>query len=462
MIEAINSTAGGFYGAHEELLRAIALQVGDRLLPDLIQHMVKQSDDDTGMDDTEMADIREVLAAEYDSVARPGERASHAAVEAESSAALRRSVAHHARVASSAGATAAMLTSALPLGHHLGRREEPVWPSVEPLDEATLFTLPRGWAMEHVLEWDVDFLDLEPTELMQLAATIFRHSGVLDAFHVPAAVLAAFLAEVCSRYPPNPYHNFSHGVHVLHGAYLQARAGTGAHAAPLTLLELFALLVAAIGHDLEHPGVTNAFLTRTHAPLAIEHNDRSVLESHHAATTFHVLARPSCALFATLEEWQKHEVRELIIATILATDMAHHSEMVSELSQHAAGYHGAAAAAIAPRDVLRTFCHVADLANAALAWDLAEPWSVRVGAEAVAQSVEEHRLGLKLPKTAKLVPYTREELAARQLVFIDDWVRPLYKCAAILFPGAKARLQQIERNREACKKIIAGMNLTTL
>ena len=143
-----------------------------------------------------------------------------------------------------------------------------------------------------------------------------------------------------------------------------------------------------------------------------------------------------------------------MIGAILATDMAHHTAMVCELSQHAAGQHGGAAAAIPARDVLRTFLHVADLGNAALEWELAEAWSVRVGAEAVAQSVEEVRLGLPLPKTAKLVPYSRGELAARQLVFIDDWVRPLYTVAAILFPGARSRLRQIEANREECKSLL--------
>lgn len=60
-----------------------------------------------------------------------------------------------------------------------------------------------------------------------------------------------------------------------------------------------------------------------------------------------------------------------------------------------------------------------------------------------------------LPSGAKLGKHTREELAARQLVFIDDWVHPLFKVAAMLFPGARSRLRQIELNREECKAIMA-------
>ena len=52
------------------------------------------------------------------------------------------------------------------------------------------------------------------------------------------------------------------------------RAGVGKRAAPLSQLQIFALLVAAIGHDLEHPGLTNAYLVRSRAPLATRYNDK--------------------------------------------------------------------------------------------------------------------------------------------------------------------------------------------
>ena len=235
----------------------------------------------------------------------------------------------------------------------------------------------------------------------------------------------------------------------MHGAYLHVLAGTGEHARLLSPLEVLALLTAAIGHDVEHPGVTNAFLSQTHAPLAVLYNDRSVLENHHAATTFHILSKPNSQFLGTLSEAQYRECRELIVATILATDMAHHKSMVTELSQHAAGQ-----APMPPVDVLRALCHLSDLGNVVLSWQFAKQWAAAIGAEIVSQSLVEQSLGFEPTSSTKLVPYTEEELAARQLVFIDDWVWPLYKVAAILFPGAKNRLAELERNREACKKVL--------
>ena len=54
------------------------------------------------------------------------------------------------------------------------------------------------------------------------------------------------------------------------------------------ILEL-SLYLSAIAHDYEHPGVTNDFLVRTKHPLAMCHNDKSVLENHHASAAYQVL-----------------------------------------------------------------------------------------------------------------------------------------------------------------------------
>ncbi|KAG1058367.1 hypothetical protein G6F42_028706 [Rhizopus arrhizus] len=53
--------------------------------------------------------------------------------------------------------------------------------------------------------------------------------------------------------------------------------------------DVFALLIAAIGHDAAHPGVNNMFLINSSNPLATLYNDRSVLESLHSMTLFQLL-----------------------------------------------------------------------------------------------------------------------------------------------------------------------------
>jgi len=49
------------------------------------------------------------------------------------------------------------------------------------------------------------------------------------------------------------------------------------------LLETVSSLIAAGIHDVDHPGVNNFYLVNTKSPLAVVYNDKSVLESYHAA-----------------------------------------------------------------------------------------------------------------------------------------------------------------------------------
>ena len=104
----------------------------------------------------------------------------------------------------------------------------------------------------------------------------------------------------------------------------------------VALSAFLSLLISAICHDIDHPGVSNQFLINTSAPLAICYNDNSVLENHHAATTFTILSDPANNLLALLTLEQRREARQLICKTILSTDMAHHSDMVKSLTALAA------------------------------------------------------------------------------------------------------------------------------
>lgn len=55
-------------------------------------------------------------------------------------------------------------------------------------------------------------------------------------------------------------------------------------------LEVFAALVAAAVHDVDHPGRSNHFLIETSDDLAVLYNDNSVLENHHLAVAFKIMA----------------------------------------------------------------------------------------------------------------------------------------------------------------------------
>lgn len=140
------------------------------------------------------------------------------------------------------------------------------------------------------------------------------------------------------------YHNFRHACDVLQATfYFLLQIGAlppypqvkeGITAAPtqgigmiLAPFEALTLLVAAIGHDVGHPGVNNLFLQTLNAPLAQLYNDRSVLESFHCAAYSQILRRYWPAAF------QSAPMRKLMIDIILATDMGSHTIYMADLTK---------------------------------------------------------------------------------------------------------------------------------
>jgi hypothetical protein len=137
------------------------------------------------------------------------------------------------------------------------------------------------------------------------------------------------------------YHNFRHVVDVLQALFqFLVRIGillpypsdsrsTFTPKSPIARLlrpfDALTLLISAIGHDVGHPGVNNAFLVALNAPLAQLYNDRSVLESFHCAAYSQILRRYWPKAFSDAA------MRKLMINNILATDMGLHFKYMSDL-----------------------------------------------------------------------------------------------------------------------------------
>ncbi|RCK55848.1 3',5'-cyclic-nucleotide phosphodiesterase 2 [Candida viswanathii] len=164
----------------------------------------------------------------------------------------------------------------------------------------------------------------------------------------------------------NPFHNFRHAVDVLQACFhfvirlgslppfkqfltdpevefeaqsdgttelVASKDKLDNNIAHLNPTQTLALLIAALGHDVGHPGTTNDFMIKYNAPMALLFNDRSVLESYHSSVFINkVLAVCWPSLLAKkIDTKTELTVRNLIISSILATDMGEHNEYVNRL-----------------------------------------------------------------------------------------------------------------------------------
>lgn len=98
----------------------------------------------------------------------------------------------------------------------------------------------------------------------------------------------------------------------------------------LSDLQIMAGFLAALLHDVAHPGVNNNFLVGMKHEKALRYNDTNILENHHCAQAFKILLDPKNDLFELLSEAQYWNVRSIITRMILATDVANHFSNIME------------------------------------------------------------------------------------------------------------------------------------
>lgn len=208
------------------------------------------------------------------------------------------------------------------------------------------------------------------------------------------------------------------------------------------------LLITAIGHDVGHPGVNNAFLVTLNAPLAQLYNDRSVLESFHCAAYSQILRRHWPSVFGGIE------MRQLMISSILATDMGLHFDYMKKLGwlqeklHESGGTQGWNGRVIQEYRTLACSLLIkcADISNVARTFDVAARWTMILTDEFSRQASMETDLGIP---TALFAPPVREtiELGQSQIGFINIFAFPLFQGVADIMPAMGFCVDELMRNK---------------
>lgn len=290
--------------------------------------------------------------------------------------------------------------------------------------------------------WDFSCLDLSNTDIFLSVTVIFRTFGFLETFHVESDTFATFLSHVASHYRPNPFHNLQHAFQVTHATYSIVRRACGAYFSPV---DIFAMLIAALCHDIDHPGNNNDFEVKSVSQMALTHNDDAVLERHHCRVTFIILGHEAANILENLPRDTFLRVRRLIIHCILATDMAKHfgtCKAVESLSRrHLAG----------KRYVLMAVVlHAADLSGQALPYEQAVRWGMRVLTEFQNQAKSEAEL--KVPVDSYMTNlHQMKTRVTVQMNFINYVLRPIWLPLATLCPELRVYADTLERNFDSYK-----------
>jgi len=284
-----------------------------------------------------------------------------------------------------------------------------------------------------------------PDELLVLSYEMFVEMRLVDEFQIVGDTLKNFLITVRQNYHDNPFHNWYHGFSVLHFCYLSLRLLTNA-SEYLTQQDVLALMVASLCHDIDHPGNTNSFEINTGSELALIHNDLSVLENHHAYTTFRILRHSSTNFLCNLRKDTFQSLKKSIVGGIMATDMLRHFTECRALDEREAMNPFNIQIPNDRQTVINLLVHSADLSAQCFPTPIASVWEERITREFEHQAAKEKALGIPVAEFMQNLsnPVLRRQ---NQVNFIEVVLIPWWRATTRLFPGFKACYKNLLVNR---------------
>lgn len=181
---------------------------------------------------------------------------------------------------------------------------------------------------EKTRSFDFNSLLMSSQEMLVHWFIMFQEFDLLAKYKIPPETLRDFFLTVHNAYRCNTYHNFNHAMDVAQFSFAMF-VQSDILQEKMTNLDILACLLLGLAHDMDHPGVNNAFLVKTRDPVAILYNDQSVLENAHAASLFLMFHnKPTCNVLANIHGADYVQIRKIVLRGILATDMARHFALI--------------------------------------------------------------------------------------------------------------------------------------
>jgi len=313
-----------------------------------------------------------------------------------------------------------------------------------------------GIPQELVNSYAFNCIELSKQQRMTLAIFDIAHFHEMGEGFITGpedeAVLRKFVGSVEAQYLPNPFHNFAHAADVTHYVARVMRMMSSEDF--LTELEQYSLLIAAVGHDIGHPGVNNGFLAEVGHELALQYNDCAPLENMHCAKLYGIATAKDTDVFGTLTKEQYKESRACVIESILHTDMMVHQAMVKELQMtwevngeifnNRGDPQKAMLSQLAEADLfnqgttkmmtMQCILHSADVSNPCRSWECSQAWAWCVLEEFFAQGDQEKMLGVPVQFLNDRDKLNRPN---SQIGFLEFMIAPFFVAQVRLWPALK-------------------------
>uniref|UniRef100_A0A8C8JZN7 Phosphodiesterase n=1 Tax=Oncorhynchus tshawytscha TaxID=74940 RepID=A0A8C8JZN7_ONCTS len=281
--------------------------------------------------------------------------------------------------------------------------------------------------------------DSTPTAVISM----FEDMGFINTYKINMNTLARFCLMVKRGYRDPPYHNWMHAFSVSHFCYLLCKNLELSNY--LEDIEMFALFVSCMCHDLDHRGTNNSFQVASKSVLAgLYSSEGSVLERHHFAQAIAILNTQGCNIFEKFSRKDYQRMLDLMRDIILATDLAHHLRILKDLQKMAdVGYNTKE-----PQHHNLLLCLImtsCDLSDQTKDWKTTWKIAGLIYKEFFSQGDLEKAMG---NRPSEMMDREKAYIPELQTGFMEHIAMPIYKLLQDLFPRSAELYDTVASNRE--------------
>ena len=277
---------------------------------------------------------------------------------------------------------------------------------------------------ENVNTFEFDAINIDECFVLKnIAGYIFKKFLTSSKLEINEEMLTKFIGLVCENYNKNHFHNFQHAVNILQMTYMLLNESKVID--KLNPVITLGCLIAAISHDVDHPGNTNSYEVNSVSKYAMLYNDTSVLENHHASLTFELLE--SCGILKCLKgnDFKGNDFKEFrrtVIMAIIGTDMSKHNEFINKFTNF--NFEAESFTIDEQYFITSSLVHCADLSNSIKNFDISFEWSKRISLEFYEQTVKEELEGL--PSLSFMKVHDNVTMCLNEITFITNISIPMW------------------------------------
>ncbi|XP_062281753.1 cGMP-specific 3',5'-cyclic phosphodiesterase-like [Scomber scombrus] len=324
------------------------------------------------------------------------------------------------------------------LAYHITAAEE----EIQALQEVSI---PSAESL-HILDFHFSDFGLPEDLTTQATVRMFLDLNLVQDFKIDYKSLCQWVLTVRRGYRNNvPYHNWSHALSTAQSMFAMLM-GSDELQVIFSRLEIFALMIATLNHDLDHRGVSNSYIKRSQQPLAQLYGHSS-LENHHYNLCLFILNNTGSQILSGLSPEDRKTVLQMIKRAILATDLAvymvRRKDFFSLSKKSKVSWKSDK-----QRDLLRSMLMTAsDLSAITKPWPEQKRLANLVAMEFFAQGDKEKK-EFKIKPIDIMNRENSTRLPYMQVEYIDDICYPLYKAVSKLFDTCSPMLSGCKKNRE--------------